>query len=123
MLRIWWARVLKSKASIWGGSTGANSRATFSDGKVAANVEGHRLVQVNKHDGVVTGDDHLPILRQADFAGYIRGPEKELQLVATEERRMPSPFFFAQDIHFTFELRPRSRHNLTSLDLIGLDAS
>src|SRR5262249_28906818 len=72
--------------------------------------------------------DHLQLVRQANFAGDVRGLEEELRLVAAEERRVPSTFVLAQDVDLTLELRPwpdrpRSSNHLAPPDSVGLDTS
>ena len=46
---------------------GADRLAAFPDGEVAADVEGHRLVQADDDGGVVAGHDHLDSVRQTAF--------------------------------------------------------
>src|SRR5262249_5987380 len=111
-----------------GDDTRADRPAAFPNSEVAPNVEGHRLFQPDGNSGVVAGHDHLDTLRQTNFAGDVCGLEKELRLVAAEERRVPSTVVLAQDVDLTLELRPwpdrpRSSNHLASPDLIGLDAS
>src|SRR5262249_51453451 len=111
-----------------GDHAGTNRPTAFPDGEVAPDVEGDSLVQVHGNGGIVAGHDHFDSARQLHFAGDVGRPEEELRLVPTEKRRVTAAFLLAQDINLTLELqpradRPRSSDHLTSLDLVGLDAS
>src|SRR4029453_1334140 len=95
---------------------------------MAPHVEGYRLVEVDAHDGVIAGHDHLIVLRQADFSGDVGGPEEELRLLPSEKRSVPAAFVLAQDVDLTLETQPRSDRargsdHLTTLNLVGFDAS
>src|SRR5438445_2298933 len=107
---------------------GADRLAAFADGEVAADVQSHGLVQADGNSRVIARHDHLDAVRQANFAGDVRGLEEELRLVTAEEWRVPSSFVLAQDVDFTLELRPRpdrarSGNHLTAPDLVTLDAA
>ena len=107
-----------------GDDTGADRLAAFSDGEVAADIESHRLVQADGDGSVVSRHDHLDPVRQTNFAGDVRGPEKELRLVPAEERRVPTAFVLAQDVDLTLEPLPRpdrarSGDHLATLDVGG----
>src|ERR1035441_7198791 len=49
-------------------------------------VHRDRLAQLDCHDRVVTGDDHLGALGELDRPGHIRRAEVELRAVVAEER-------------------------------------
>src|SRR5450756_1913131 len=67
---------------------GADSAATFANGKTKALVHGNRVDQFDVHRYVVARHHHLHTLRQADHAGHVGGAEVELRTVVGEERRM-----------------------------------
>src|SRR5438105_5226984 len=111
-----------------GDDTRADRLAAFPDGKVAVDVQSHRLVQAYGNSGIVARQNHFDSVRQTNLAGDVRGPEEELRLVAAEKRRVPAASVLAQDVNLTLELRPwpdraRSGNHLASPDLVDLDAS
>lgn len=89
----------------FGDHAGTNRFAPFADRKMAADIEGHRLVQGDGNGGVVAGHHHFHAVRQQNFASDVCRPEEELRLVTGEERRVPSSFFLAQDVNFALEPR------------------
>jgi len=76
----------------FGDDARANRLATFTDGEMAADVERYGFIQAHGDRSVVAGHHHFDSVRQLNFAGDVRGPEKELRLVTVEEGRVPSSF-------------------------------
>src|SRR5688572_14837491 len=68
----------------------AHRLAAFPNGKVAAYIDSHRLIEIDQHNGVVAGHHHFLVIRQTDLSGDVRGLEEELRLVASEERSVPA---------------------------------
>src|SRR6476659_6151351 len=106
---------------------GADGAATLADGEAQALVHGDRLLQLDRHDRVVTGHHHLDALFQLDRAGDVGGAEVELRVVVGEERRVTAALLLLQHVHLGGEAGVRGDgsglgQDLTALDLFLLGA-
>src|SRR5579872_935212 len=84
-----------------------------------------RRDQRRLHRHVVPRHHHLHPVRQLHVPRHVRRPKVELRPVPREKRRVPSPLFLRQNVHFRHELRvrvdrPRLRQHHPPLDLVLL---
>src|SRR5258706_2108021 len=93
----------------FGDDTGTDGQATFTDGKLRTLLQRHRHDQLHRQVHIITRHHHLHAFRQGDVASHIHRADIELRSVATEERLVPPPFLFFEDVHFRQELLVR-RH-------------
>src|SRR5881628_401885 len=117
-------RIPSSGNNIGHGSR-ANRSSAFPDRESQSFLQRHRRDQLNRQVHVVARHDHLHPFGQICRPGHIRRPKIKLRPVSLKERRVPSPFFLRQHIHFRLELRVRRDrcplgHHLSPLDFFLL---
>src|SRR5947199_205065 len=106
----------------------ANRSSAFPDRESQSFLQRHRRDQLNGQVHVIARHDHLHPFGQICRPGHIRRPKIKLRPVSLKERRVPSPFFLRQHIHFRLELRVRRDrcplgHHLSPLDFFLLGPS
>ena len=102
--------------------------AAFTHCEGQALFHSDRLDQLNAEGSVIARLHHLNAFRQGDDAGDVGGTEVELRTVVGEERRVTAAFVLGQHVDFALELGvrghgARSSQNLTTLDLVTVDAA
>src|SRR5450759_4632000 len=90
-------------------AAGADRTTTLADGELEAVLHGDRLLEVDRHVGVVTRHDHVLALGELDLAGDVSRPEVELRRVVREERLVTATLLLGQDVDVALEVRVGSR--------------
>src|SRR5437763_455052 len=108
-------------------AAGADGAAALADGEAQLLVHGDRLAQLDGHQRVVAGHDHLGALGQADRPRDVCGPEVELRAVVVEERLVAPTLLLGEDVDLGVEVgvrgdRARLGQDLPPLDLFLLGA-
>jgi len=86
--------------------TGTNGSATFTDSKLQALINGHRIDQINGNVGVIPRHNHLDSRSKLYFTGNVQGPEVELRTIMIMEGSMTAALFFFQDIYLLPDKKP-----------------
>src|SRR5207302_10904220 len=76
----------------------------FANGKPQAFLHRHRRDQLNHQLYVVSRHHHLGARGKLCHSGDIRRAQIKLRAIYLEERRVPSAFFFRQNVNLSFEL-------------------
>src|SRR5205809_938416 len=78
--------------------------SAFADREAQAFLHRHRRDQLNHQLYVVSGHHHLGARGKLCHSGDIRRAQIKLRAISLEERRVPSAFFFRQNVNLSFEL-------------------
>src|SRR3984957_16812706 len=88
-----------------------NRSATLTNSEPDCSLHGNRGEQLDLDSDIVTRHHHLNAIRQLHGSGDVCRAEIELRAVVGEKGRMTTPFFLAQNVHFSLEF------------LVGMDSA
>ena len=85
----------------------AHSLAAFADSKAHLLFHGDRADELHLEGHGVARHDHFHAFFERYFAGYVRGADVELRLVAGEKRRVAATFLLSQNVDLRLKFRVR----------------
>src|SRR5471032_2717025 len=109
----------------FGYDASADGTTAFTDSETQTIFHCDGFDQGDNHFDVVAWHYHFNAFRQFAVTSHVSSTEVELWTVAFEERSVTTAFFFAQHVHFSFELGVRLNRtwlnqNLATLNVVTL---